>query len=450
MKLTYFALAVTGAAAQSFIDYIVEEAVNSIYTETDNGYTIDLSPYYKQQWAETPSSYSFKHEISVDGVNTDDQTAILVLNDDSFDFTLLENGFMSNNEWYADVNPGMFHAFDTYNGVTSIVGKCTDGENDNLYGSFDATMDAKYLFNSESDNSQAKTRASGTSKTVVTTNNINHVATKKVVNTGYPEFVSLDAFGLGLWDDQDINVEIDVNANMNKCRKFMRTNFLSSKPKDACKVASSVTVTDNEDNSSDTVGIRFEMFSKFIALLAKESGAPEWKGLVVRGEDTNNAIDFIGNHNFYGLYAVEGQFRKQIAQGNAELILRAPGCSTWENILIPHLENKMEPWGEFFDKITSEDFSSLSNLVYHFDKFLASFDDEFDFSEFIRLTHIASEVGNFTTEDVAVVLAMFNEEIVKELEDSNDDLFDDLRNYVEEDIINNGFSSYESSFGGIF
>merc|ERR1711881_106868 len=103
------------------------------------------------------------------------------------------------------------------------------------------------------------------------------------------------------------------------------------------------------------------MFSKFIALLFKHTEQPEWQGVVVRGEDTNNDIDFIGNHNFYGLYAVEGsQFRKQIASGNALLILRAPGCSTWENILIPHLENKMQPWGQFFDKITSEDLASLS------------------------------------------------------------------------------------------
>lgn len=449
MKLSYFALAITGAAAQSFIDVIVEEAVNSIYTETDNGYTIDLAPYYKQQWAETPSSYSFKHEISVDGEHIDEQTVILVYTDDSFDFTLLDNGFMSNNEWYADINPGLFNAFDTWNGVTSIVGKCTDGENGNLYGSFDATMDARYILNN-SDGSSAKTRASGTSKTVVSTNNINHVVSKKVVNTGYPEFVSLDPFGLGIWDDQDISVEVDVNANMNKCRKFMKTNFLSSKPKDACKVSSSVTVTDNESQTSDTFGIRFEMFSKFIALLGKESGAPEWVGVVVRGEDTNNNIDFIGNHNFYGLYAVEGQFRKQIAQGNALLILRAPGCSTWENILIPHLENKMKPWGKFFDKITSEDLASLSNLVYHFDKFLASFDDEFDFSEFMRLTHISSEAAEITNQDICDVLTMFNEEIVAELSDSNDDIFDDIRSYVEEDIINNGFSSYESSFGGIF
>jgi len=129
--------------------------------------------------------------------------------------------------------------------------------------------------------------------------------------------------------------------------------------------------------------------------------------LFLRSEEYNEKKDNfkVGNDvfdpYFYSFYYINGAKddklrRKQMKkrskgkESSAFLLFRLPGEKTFNDVLVPILEEKFAVYDEFIQRLTYET-DSLPHLIYYFDKLSDNMSDEFNFAKFIELSRINTD-----------------------------------------------------------
>lgn len=187
-----------------------------------------------------------------------------------------------------------------------------------------------------------------------------------------------------------------------------------------------------------------------------------------RAEDKDGKMEKLNAGNYYSLYATrQNNWQKALKQDNAELVIRAPGHKTAENIILPQIQNRWQPWSKLLETLSTQDVRTHLYLYYNIDKFLKNFSDEFDCSEVVRMSRIESEsmrtplerLNRITGESFPVGL---NDFLRHQCQTANDEIIDaiqhpaitqvmnDVRSIVRDVSSQEGERKYQRLFNNIF
>lgn len=460
MKYSYFTLAavatVQAAPQYSDVDYMdesfgpsvspleaalmeaLENVVAQVYQETDNGFIINVEPYYRLENTYTQNSFTSVSKWSADGVNYDNQNISMTWDDVSISGTASANGFFANNEMWAFTNPQAWELFTTYDKTLEFSMSCDGVSNakfdwsqvssvDNQKATNDAQGSLNVDFSLEGDNGQVVINAS-----------------KKITNTGFPA-----DFDLGMWADCDNYLSATSSTNVAACATFFEAPFSVADPNNKCVISNVYAFSNKVANENCDGDLSLEFSGKFIAAILTNSNGVQ--GVVIRGEDADNQGELIANGNFYGLYYVQSAaYRQAVALGQGALVLRVPGLNTIENVLIPLLYEKVKVWEQFFGSLF-ENYEDIPLVIYYGNEILAELDDELDFSGIVAASRIGSDLLGLPNQGLTMAVQAAGAELSSDIQNCPDvaAFYEELHSGVNY-LINDSQADYEQAFGSIF
>lgn len=259
-----------------------------------------------------------------------------------------------------------------------------------------------------------------------------------------------------------MNFDMEVNFDQDSCSKYFE---LTGK---ACVIS----LDSNWERSLPQISTSgsFATEVKFLKAMVVLKISVDDKNyyMVTRSESPAGKIELLTAQRFTATYYTQDDdFRGAINNGEATLLIRVPGATTWEKKLWPELEAKWAPFSVFFDKLG--DVESIPYLVYNFDHFVNTFDTELDCSKFVKLgmwnsdladQHLAKRDSTGKIIEVTFDLnqwiqdqcVAFNDAIVDKVQSCQQlqDGVDSLQAYVKNLTSKKGFKEYKTMYGKIF
>lgn len=467
MKLIYASLAAL-AAADVFEQ--IENVFKSIYSEEDNGFIIDLQPYY---------SLTFTDDYNEDNVNvlTWEETMSFYGDADKpltclSTYTEKDGGFFMESTLTGDYDQIPEELVEIFYFLGTL-----DYSSDGAYTSFDfggtydlSISESGFLFAEEGYTTSTNDfggRAHATFSAVyqadieIEEDYVNAILDLAwdTENDGYDEDFYMDNL------NTRGEIEIEVGLDVEKCGEYFTA--LEEGEQAMRGIACDVEIDSDialawwrenynivVDNDINMSGVKISASTSFTMNDDEEQAYT----VLLRGEDKKDKPELLSTKNFYGLYYHEGgadNTRSRMKDHEATLVWRMPGNTTIHNDLIPILEkNIIDPFTEFFGTLMT-DYDSIPHLVAWFDKFLGTMKKNFDFSKFIKKARFDTDLSDH--EDFNQWLQeeakLLNEDLVNNVFKCPDmqDLFDESRQYVQDLTDENvGQEKYEEIWGGIF
>lgn len=206
-------------------------------------------------------------------------------------------------------------------------------------------------------------------------------------------FAPNDIINHGFAMEQEYSIQ-----DVNKCNEWFGNNWFTHDPSTSCVMRLShkheygpsmnLLVSHPEATVSASVALRP------YALVAKvEVGNSEPHMIFIRGEDANSVTEHLSERNYRGLYySRKNNWQNAIKTKEAQLVLLFPGLKTFNNVLLPKIKAKIQPFLTLYVRLAANPKNQLY-LYYNFDKFLKTINSkEFDCSDIIIASRINSSL----------------------------------------------------------
>ena len=239
------------------------------------------------------------------------------------------------------------------------------------------------------------------------------------------------------------NAKIEV-ANLDSCQKYAMSDFTGR-----CNVAFNGNFNRNGEEASSSAMIK--MTEK--VMLLKWGARNNQKMFFVHSEDNNGKMNNLREMQFWSFYysARSMPWTQAVKSGKAELIMRLPAGEAFDQYVFPELMVKAQPFIKFFNACT-ENLERCPYVIYYLDDFFAGFSDEFDCTSVFEASRIDSDMfaiplreilsdGCWTIND-SIMEVMHNDEF--------DDAWGIMRNYVSKMASPQGKLFFDAKFGNIF
>jgi len=432
MKFVYATLAGSAMAAQPLSDFL-EDQVNSVFTETNDGFNVNLAPYFILNVAD--DGWSGKLQYSVDGQN---------MNVDNWDVS--EDGghfwgsahgnnakelglavgdvarsvnYDENCKWSASAQ-GLDLECDRAADI-----KFRNGAKGNIQEDFSLEVNVEQLGNAVSVSIDVDGER--------TANNINQLE-------DYPVWYLMRPYTLTM----------NTNINVNDVVKCENGDF-------GCSLSIDSSINAPADNFNGDVKFSFDL-KKFAAIFKVSGSDVDSQLLFVRKVAADGkGLPLDQNKGWLSIHVADGaNWQKAVRSKRDTLVLQVPTWNQWEQDALPELEALAEPFIDFADAVVLN-MDKLPYLFYYLDNFFATFSNEFDCSKYVAATKVESDLladyfevdtfNGFMQENCLAV----NDAIVEAIQnDDLDDAMADMRNYVSEMNSPAGEAEFNSLFGSIF
>jgi len=211
----------------------------------------------------------------------------------------------------------------------------------------------------------------------------------------------------------------------------------------------------------EKANISFDI-NKYAIILKYRSEDLDFSTFLILVDENDQQIEPDSELGWISLHLLEGEnshmgYRKALAAGLDLLILRVPTLKQFYRDIFPVFLDMMRPFDDFLNSLNFNlDISPY--LVYYLDEFLATFDDEFDCSAFVRATRIESDLyGRATMSQVKLndEMADFCKEMNQVIVGAFQSQFlgnwmHDMRDYVDRMHSREGRERFKNVFGRIF
>lgn len=430
-----YSLAALGVVAASPL-YELEKALNTIFQETDDGFIVNMLPHYHLIASFDDSSAIFNEKFTLLGDELHTMDSVVAWSDSDASLVSVAKGKLA--------NVGS-QAWD----IIEFIGQpsCRYAPNED----YTVTFQLKAEFG-----------ATGLTQELsynVDLDNVNGFQLEQLFNLDFTlgsEVVVDTEFGFE-WLDKTgdfyfmssvdtISLASQITLPQEKCGVY----FSSGMKKGSCPLTCSLEGAIDVESIDLTSSVTFKR-----AMIAFESNYNgDIANVVLRSESPEGVVELLTAKRFFAIYfSTSTKYLNEIRKGKAFLVLRFPGINTATTVLLPELMLKAEPFIEFGGALL-ENYEYIPNLVYYFDLFAATFDDEFDFSNFVKLTKIESDIfGSSLNEFLQSECIAFNQMVMDEFFHHPDVplVYEDIRDYVTYlNDADKGQSDYETTFGGIF
>jgi len=244
----------------------------------------------------------------------------------------------------------------------------------------------------------------------------------------------------------DIDTEIKVN-DVGKCSEMST----------GCSVSVESSIDAPADNFNSDVSLSFDI-KKFAAV---------WK---VEGSDIDNGIAFLRKvgrsgkalpldktGGWWALSVAEGKnWQKAIRSNTDLLVLQVPTPEQWQQDAYPELMSLAQPFKEFGEALM-DNVNRIPYVIYYLDDFLATFDDDFDCSDYVKAVNVESDIladwvdASSFNSWMANTCKSLNDDIVEALQCPELDAgMGEMRSYVSEMNSPAGEAEFNALFGNIF
>lgn len=395
MKLVYASLAAVSTA--HLVDDIFEFG-GSVFEETEDGFNINLGEYYSGKYQETDNGFRWTEDGYFPGYDANKRFHGMF----SANFQDGQaNAAMSCSGFFSQVPPEVAYVMMDILGYPDMSdgGKFDQfsyGESLTLtYGAsgVKALLDG-YVVNGNEENAPSITgRAELDANLEIQGKGINILVDAEWENTitGYSdEFTAANKVG-----PAEINFQIGT-SNQQHCMKF----FSTFKGKKTCDVDFSLNwdlPADNHAGINESGEIDGSLnFAPMRFLLDVNTPDEVNHKVIIRGERdaAGQKMGLLNKGLFYGIYYLENSKNgmKDIKKGKAFLVVRLPGFRTIMFNVLPALGQMGEPFINFATAL-AQNGDAVPALLYNADRFLATFDNEFDCSNVVKVSGLQSDFG---------------------------------------------------------
>jgi len=437
MKL--LSVAPLAAVAHAGIIDVIQQRMNGqIWTETRDGFILDLSPGLKL----TVTDYGFKGtlESSTDGGNSIDTDSYEVTGDR---FEMTGKGFGVNSEKYMAVMSeikdydyvwgvswsqglsGLSLSLDKLVNLRFKSGFPRDGQV-KLDGTADfgySMQGSKASVNWDMDFEQS---ATGTSH----------------LESAFSQWPMAYDVLAAPWEWSS-NAKIEV-ANVNSCQKYAMNDFTGK-----CNVAFNGKFNRNGKVVNSAAAIK--MTEK--VMLLKWGPRNNQKLFFIHSEDNNGKMNNLREMQFWSFYysARAMPWTQAVKTGKAELIMRLPAGAAFDQYVFPELLVKAQPFIKFFNAC-SKNLERCPYVIYYLDDFFAGFSDEFDCTSVFEASRIESDMFAAPLSQIlSNGCSAMNDSIMEVMHcDQFDDAWGVMRNYVSKMASPQGKIFFDAKFGNIF
>jgi hypothetical protein len=197
------------------------------------------------------------------------------------------------------------------------------------------------------------------------------------------------------------NSAIEIN-NVKNCRKWVQNmdNAIDNNVNCVIGLRTSAEVGDSQYTRQQLMTPQANLAFRPYALIAKATmknirsnrPSPSPHTVFIRGESVTGKSEKLNLRNFRGIYYTnKNNWQTAIQQNDVTLLLRIPGMRQIEGPLAVLAWEKFNPWQNFWQKLNTHIHAPLY-LLYNADKFLRTFDDEFDCSKMVVASRIESDL----------------------------------------------------------
>merc|ERR1712012_52159 len=430
MKFFYATLAGSAMAAMPLWDFL-EDQVNSVFTENNDGFDIDLSPYFLLNVAD--DGLSGKLSYSLDGEN------------------------MNVDNWEVSLEGGRFWG-EAYGGNAQELGVPVG----DIVESINYDENCKWSASAQGLELDCDRAAELNFRNGVKGNIKEDFALElNVVQNGAAVSVDIDVDGQrtanGVSQLEDYNVWFLM-------RPYTLSLETQIKIKDfkKCEIADigcSISVDNSlvADNFKSDATLSFDM-KKFAAIFKPSGSDVDSQLLFIRkvGKD-GKGLPLSNNKGWMSIHLADGaNWQKAVRSKKDSLVLRFPTYNQWEQDAYPQLLALAEPFIDFSEAVMLN-IEKLPYLFYYLDDFLATFSNEFDCSKYVAATNVESDYladyfevdtfNGFMKENCQAL----NEWIVEAIQcEELDAGMSDMRDYVSAMNSPSGQAEFNSLFGSIF
>jgi hypothetical protein len=455
MKFVYASLAALGAVSANFVTDM-EAVFDNMWVENQDGFTLNIAEFYTGTYVENADGFTYSEQFHFPGFDETKKFSC------DFDVTFPQAGFNYNGvcSGFYDQLPNEF--LDVWDGLD--LPDWSDGMkfNEFLYKeSIVASVaggSATLAFNSDMNNDSGDAVASLASS--LTGNfGMSNGGQSASVTINFEAKTDISGFSQNFVADNNVDAKVNAEftvSDVPKCQTFLQ----SFKGKgNNCNLDYSFDWDTLNFGSNDVSG-NVNLAPMRFAFSANHDD--EIYKVIVRGEKSVGAIYKpcpLFKQELYAIYyANQENVGKAIQSGAATLVVRVPGPNVIVKRVAPTFMTKAQPWIEF-GLALGDNPQHIPQLAYHFDSFLATFDDEFDFSTVIKASHFESDLVHYDHSKYNSLNAAWqarsqrhNAWIIKNVMNCPEmkEFFVDMREFVEHLASAEGLADYQQTWGTIF
>lgn len=441
--MKYLALGLASAvAASSDIFTQIEDLANSVFTPTENGGILDLSPYATFEVAVGETNYTLQgdwHPLGAEEKRF--TTEFIVDTSDILDVTSVQTGYWSS------FTPEMVYLHEVL-GMPSFVQDNQDAYTltETLSLSGDATgysIGGTSVLNVENGQSTAEW---------------NHELSTALEITGTDVTLLVDLSSTSLFTN--FSDEIVAAATTGP----LEVNFSVSGPQTCdpmasppCNYESSVVYSGPEFNGAGEVNTAVSIRPKAV-IADLDFGDDNKYTLVIRSENLKNRAVSWEKELYLGVYYMENKDMPlaAVANNRAVLVIRIPGPMTVATKIAPILIKRAQPWINFAETIMANP-DTIPHLVAYFDQLILTFDDELDCSQVVAKSAVESDILAGLLEVDSLnnylqnVCQQINSEVMEVIQDpSIGNYMEAAREYLRELLSSRGQNIFNRTYGKIF
>jgi len=456
MKFVYASLAALGTISANFVTDM-ENVFDNMFVENYDGFTINLADFYTGTYVENADSFTYNESFHFPGF------------DENKKFNCAWEGEFQEAGANLDINCNGF--YDQFPSEMIALFEATgspDWTDGNQFNQFNYSESIKasiaggsasldIVSSMNNDGGAAVATCTGSLTGNVGMSNGGQTASATINFEAETEF---QGFSQNFVEENNMDAEVKFEVTVSdlpKCQNFLST--FKGKGNN-CNIDYSFDWDTLNFGANDLTGninlapMRFAFSSEL---------NDEAHKVIIRGEKSAAGSYKpcpLFKQQLYAMYYTLNQENvgKAIKDGDATLVVRVPGPQVIMTRVAPTLTAKLQPWHQFVLALLDNP-QHIPQLAYHFDSFLATFDDEFDFSNVIKATHFESDLVYYDQSRFNSLNSAWqarskrhNAWVIKNVMNCPEmqSFFVDMREFVEYLVSAEGEADYQQVWGTIF